>query len=332
LRSLGSRRRGAGAIIGAAFILLILISGYSLYVFQTNSQNTNQATYTEMSLRDQEKSQESLSFNALTKYTSNRIQLNITNSGVNPIHFIYIGIFDRSVSPETQIYTSVNIYINAGSIYVTPDTTDIPQTSSTNFIVQLVTEKGNIYQTIFPYSTGSSGGITSSDVTQLIQNYYTSASGDISMDYRTVERAYRSPRNQVTGLSFVSSWQVDRTQYLCWRMQITNNGATTISIDRNTQVRFIRSGGTTIVFYIVHNQGTDANPSLVTYSGLNVDTIAPGESLTLYFASTTAGGNPSSTSTSTTMSTAAQYTGFLLLYDSNLQYGQTIPYIAINAV
>jgi hypothetical protein len=333
LRTLGNRRRGTGAIIGAAFLLLIIISGYSLYLFQTTTQATSQAMFSQMNSRDRDASQEALLFNNLKKYSSNKIQLNVTNTGPLPLHFTYIGIFDNSVNPQTQTYTSVDIYVNAGSTYITPDSTSTPSTSSPKFFVQLVTDRGNLYQTIFPYTaTGSSGGITLVEVTQFIQNYYASAAGDISINYRTIERAYRSPRTQVTGLSFVSNWQVDSSEYLCWRMQITNNGVTTISIDSNTNIRFEKSNGGTVSFFIVHNQGTDAVPSLVTYSDTNVDTIAPGESLTLYFASKIAGGNPSTTSTSTTMGTVDKYAGSLLFYDSTLQYGQTIPYIAINAV
>jgi hypothetical protein len=123
-------------------------------------------------------------------------------------------------------------------------------------------------------------------------------------------------------------------------MRLTNNGAATISIDGNTHIRFDkslgtrydRSSGQPVLFYVVYNQGTDTAPSLVTYGGANVISLAPGESRILYFATNLAGNDPSRKNTFSEMIDVAPYTGFLLLYDSNLQYGQTIPYIAINAV
>jgi hypothetical protein len=325
-----SRRRGAGAIIGAAFVLLIIMSGYSLYAFQANTQHSSQAVYATMTARDQEKSGESVAFNALEKYPSNRLKINMTNSSPLSIHVIYLGLFDRSVSPEDQSYTPVSIYISPGETYVTNDAVPIPMTSSTNFMVQLVTERGNLFNVMYPFSgVGGSTTIIQNIATTTVTNFYTAVAGEITLDYKSIERAYRRS-TQTSGFTFSSSWIVSDGEYTVWRMKITNNGATPFAVDSLTHLRFTRAGGSSELFFIVANTGTDASPVISRYVSPNTVTIPSGSSMILYFTVDRVGGNPASGGDAQRITVTDQFTGFLLLYDSTQQYAQTIPYIAID--
>jgi hypothetical protein len=283
-----------------------------------------------MNVRDQEKAGESVVFNSVTKYSSNRLKINITNVSPFLLHLTYIGVFDKSVTPEVQTYTAVNLYIGAGERYVTPDVSGTPSTASSNFVVQLVTDRGNLFNAKYPF-TGTGGDVTiiQNIATTTVTNFFTSVTGDITLDYKSIERAYRT-RTQTSGLTFASSWIVADGEYTVWRMMITNNGASAFNVDQLTHLRFTRAGGSSELFFLVANTGTDASPVIDTYASPNTVTIPSGGSRILYFAVDSVGGNPSSGGDAQRITVTEQFTGFLLLYDSTQQYAQTIPYMAID--
>jgi hypothetical protein len=250
-----------------------------------------------------------------------------------------VAIFDRSVSPQTQTYTGVNIYVNPGESYISPDAASIPSTTSTNFQIQLVTERGNLFQAAYPFTTttgGGGGGITIQQViqtsTEVITNYISKAQGDITGDYRSLQWATKSPTSRVTGFTWHTTWIVSRSDSLVWRFNVTNNGNEALTLNAYTSFQLLKvKTGDFTSFYIVYNSGTNANPTIVTYGGSNLVTLNPGETVTLYFAVGTPGANPSSGPAAVNINTVSECGAFLLIYDNNYQYAQNIPFIAINS-
>jgi hypothetical protein len=129
-------------------------------------------------------------------------------------------------------------------------------------------------------------------------------------------------------------WEVDRSQNLIWRFNVTNNGNFTYILDAKTQLRFIRTGSSTqILFYIVYNQGTYVEPVIITYGpSPYVVTIGPGQTQTLYFAVNLEGGDPTKGVRAVNMGTIREYIGFVSVFDSTMSLGQTITFLSIVAV
>ena len=119
------RRKGVGSLIGAVFVLLILVSGYSLFLFNAKSQTEYQNILTEMHQKDLEQSQEFIEFKRVTTNEENKLQVTLKNHGSHTSHVLYIGVFDKTSVPENQTYYNADIYIGSTEtvIYDSPSIT-----------------------------------------------------------------------------------------------------------------------------------------------------------------------------------------------------------------
>ena len=143
----GRPRRGQGSIIGAAFILLILLTSYALFLVNTRSQTAYQSILSEMRQLDLESSQEEIEFRKVTTTAADRLQLILRNNGPRTAHVIYIGVFNRTAT-ETQTYCDVDIYIDPSeTLTYTSPSIALPEGSE--YVIQLVTEAGNAFSTEF---------------------------------------------------------------------------------------------------------------------------------------------------------------------------------------
>jgi len=324
----GRHRRGLGTIVGAAFALLIFISSYSLYIFMIQSQSTYQAVLSDVSRRDQEKSEELVDLMKITTAPLNLLKINLINTGPLPIHFTYIGVFDKTASPETQNYYAVDLFASPGENFTYTSPT-IAIDASRRYQIQMVTERGNLFTASYPHPTFLDAGQTIA----LMQTFFVKATGDLTISYPSIQRAYRTS-SQTTGFTFLRVWEVDRSQNLIWRFNVTNNGNFTYILDAKTQLRFIRTGSSTqTLFYIVYNQGTYVIPVIRTYGpSPYVVTIGPGQTQTLYFAVDLEGGDPTKGVRAVSMGTIREYIGFVSVFDSTMSLGQTITFLSIVAV
>jgi len=325
-------RRGAGAIIGAAFVLLIIISGYSLYVFQANTQSASQSVYAAMNKRDQEKASETLIYNTLEK-TGNNLKINLTNASPLLLQVTYIGVFDKSVTPETQTYHSVsNLYLSPGSTLVYTSTF---QVTSGNFAVQLITARGNLFSAKYPFSSGVTTVIenyVTNISTIAVTNYLTGTQGYIAGNYQSLDWALKNPSSKVTGFTWTHTWVVSHSDDIVWRFNVTNNGDTALTLNPLTSFQLLKvKTGDFTSFYIVYNTGTYPTPTISTYGGANTITIAPGEERCLYFAVKNSAGNPSSGAQAVNINSVTECAAFLLIYDNTFEYAQNLPFIAINS-
>ena len=143
-----SRSRGVGSLIGATFILLILLTGYSLFLMNNKEQTAYQNILSEMHQRDLEQTQEVIEFRRVTMNESGNLQLILRNNGPGTAHVVYIGIFNRSAATETQTYYNVSLFINPSETitYTSPSIT-FPEDGA--YVIQLVTEMGNTFSANF---------------------------------------------------------------------------------------------------------------------------------------------------------------------------------------
>jgi hypothetical protein len=281
-----------------------------------------------VSRRDQEKSEELIDLMKITTAPPNLLKINLINTGPLPIHFTYIGVFDETASPESQNYYAVDLFASPGENFTYTSPT-IAIDASRRYQIQMVTERGNLFTASYPYPTFLDAGQT----IVLMQTFFVKASGDLTISYTSIQRAYRTS-SQTTGFNFLRVWEVDRSQNLIWRFNVTNNGNFTYILDAKTQIHLIKSGSSTqTLFYIVYNQGTYVTPEIRTY-GPNpyVVTIGPGQTQTLYFAVNQAGGDPTKGVRAVSMGATGEYMGFVSFFDSTMSLGQTITFLSIVAV
>lgn len=159
MSTVGNARRGEGSIIGGAFLLLILIIGYALFLTITRSQASYENVLKDMRQRDQERSQEMVDIRRLATATDGKLSLTMRNNGPTASQILYLGIFDRTTMPETQAYYPVDIRLDSAET-LTHTNPDIVLTDGRQYVVQLVTEAGNAFSRIFAAGTDVSDDTT----------------------------------------------------------------------------------------------------------------------------------------------------------------------------
>ena len=138
---ISGRIRGQGTIIGAAFILLIILTGYSLFILNTRTQTAYQRVVREMHQRDLEMTQESLALKRVKTDDEGKARLTITNLSPYTVHIIYIGVIDEE--SKTQTFKKADIYIDP--METITSTAKITLSEDKTYKILLVTERGNIF-------------------------------------------------------------------------------------------------------------------------------------------------------------------------------------------
>lgn len=137
----GRAKRGQGTIIGAAFMLLIILTGYSLFILNTRIQTAYQRVVREMHQRDLEMTQESLALKRVKTDAEGKTRLTITNLSPYTAHIIYIGVIDEE--SKTQTFKKADIYIDP--METITSTAKITLSEDKTYKILLVTERGNIF-------------------------------------------------------------------------------------------------------------------------------------------------------------------------------------------
>ena len=147
LGKLKQRKEGVGSIIGAVFIVLILLSGlgfYTAYLSITDHYNENTGTMNDLNLSQ---NQEKIIIKQIGVTPTNNLTLTVENQGTVHSHIIWLGIFNKSVSPENQTFLPLDVSLNPSEeLNITSSFTVVV---GQKYVVQLVTELGNTVQTVF---------------------------------------------------------------------------------------------------------------------------------------------------------------------------------------
>lgn len=146
---LSCNERGVGSLIGAVFIILILLAGYTFYTLYTNVAKDYINILQDMQQLDLKRNKENLEF---INVSFNNDQLNITvkNTGSYDAHLIWLGIFDGTVTSNTQEYWEIDFYVDPAETVSNIRNESIPTFEGQERVIQLVTELGNTFSYSYP--------------------------------------------------------------------------------------------------------------------------------------------------------------------------------------
>jgi len=145
-------KRGAGSIIGAVFVVLILLSGFTFYTLNVNTTEHYNETLDSMSELDWNRNRENIVIKEVEITDENKLNVTVENESPILAHIILLGIFNKT--DNTQQYSSLNEYIEpAETENIVSDSTVI---EGKKYVIQLVTELGNtIEHKFYPASAVS---------------------------------------------------------------------------------------------------------------------------------------------------------------------------------
>jgi hypothetical protein len=150
MRFLGKLRRGkegVGSIIGSVFVVLILLSGFTFYATYLSTTDHYNETTGAMNNLTQSQNQERLVIKQISITSTNNLSLTVENQGTVNSHLIWLGIFNESVVPESQVYYPLDKSLNpSATLNITSNLTIV---QGQKYVVQLVTELGNTIQDVF---------------------------------------------------------------------------------------------------------------------------------------------------------------------------------------
>ena len=151
----GNHNRGQGSIIGAAFILLILMTGFTFYTLHVEVTNDYVRTIQEMQQLDLKRSKENIEFVSVSFTSLNMLNITVRNTGPHQAHLIWLGVFDEAAN--TQDYHIINFYVNPSETVHDIRNDTIPTFEGQERVIQLVTELGNTFSYSYPEDAAGDG-------------------------------------------------------------------------------------------------------------------------------------------------------------------------------
>jgi hypothetical protein len=148
---LSQDKRGVGSIIGAVFLILILLSGYAFYALNFNVTRDYTEILQDMQQLDLERNKENIEF-VIVSFNLNELNLTVNNIGSCQSHLIWLGIFNETVTPNTQDYYKINFYINPAETVPNVGNSSVDDFEGQKRVIQLVTELGNTFSYTYPPS------------------------------------------------------------------------------------------------------------------------------------------------------------------------------------
>ncbi len=137
-------KRGAGSIVGAVFILLILLTGFTYYFVNVNVTEDYTKTVQDMQQLDLKRNKEKIEFTSVSITSGNKLNMTLKNTGSYNVHLIWLGVQNKTSTPVTQQYSSLNMYVNPTDTATGIGST-ITVTQGSQYVIQLVTEMGNVF-------------------------------------------------------------------------------------------------------------------------------------------------------------------------------------------
>lgn len=136
-------RRGVGSIIGATFLVLILLTGYMFYFLNIDVSADYSKTLEEMQELDQKRYKENIEYITVSFNQDDKLNITVKNTGSQQTHFIWLGIVDEAAN--AQKYYEIDFYVDPAETV-----SDIRNETMTTFegedrVIQLVTELGNTF-------------------------------------------------------------------------------------------------------------------------------------------------------------------------------------------
>jgi hypothetical protein len=93
--------KAVGTIVGAAFFLMILFTGYMFYMLSNQVTNAQQQSIVQMNDFDLERTQENLTYSSHILLPGS-LKLTINNTGPKLVSIIAVGFYDNSLLPGSK--------------------------------------------------------------------------------------------------------------------------------------------------------------------------------------------------------------------------------------
>jgi len=211
--------RGIGSLVGAAFLILILLSGFAFYMLSVNVTDEYRESLEAMGQLDLKRKQEKIEFVNVTTTDENKLNITMENTGPYQTHLIWLGVFDETAPPSTQNYYELDSYINPAETETGIGSTEMDGeiVEEHQYTIQLITELGNIFIYRYPPDEEEEYA-TISDVTQIVISNMTAMVGPVLMDFKSLR--WYSHESGHNGTWWISQ---DETK-LEWFATITNYG------------------------------------------------------------------------------------------------------------
>jgi hypothetical protein len=150
-------KRGIGSLVGAAFLILILLSGFAFYMLEVNITDEYRETLGTMDELDLKKEQEKIEFVSVSTTEEDKLDITVKNTGPHQTHLIWLGVFDETTTPPHQNYYRLNRYINPAETETGIGLTEMDGEilEGHQYTIQVITELGNIF--IYSYSPAEEG-------------------------------------------------------------------------------------------------------------------------------------------------------------------------------
>lgn len=137
-------KQGAGSIIGAVFILLILLTGFTYYFVNVNVIEDYNKILHDMDELDLKRNKENIEFTSVSITADDKLNMTVKNTGSYDVHLIWLGLFNKTSTPVTKQYFSLSTYVDPADTATGIGST-ITVTQGSQYVVQLVTELGNVF-------------------------------------------------------------------------------------------------------------------------------------------------------------------------------------------
>ena len=142
-------KRAQGSIIGAAFLVMILLSGYTFYTLVVSVANDYTETLQDMQQLDSRRYKENIEFVSVS-FNQDKLNITVRNTGPYMSHLIWLGIFDETAN--TQDYYEIDFYVNPSETATNVGDDSVPSFEEEERNLQLVTESGNTFRYEYPPS------------------------------------------------------------------------------------------------------------------------------------------------------------------------------------
>jgi len=158
-----SKHKAVGSIIGAVFLMLILIMGFSYLLFNFQQINAFNEILIKSGDDDQLRSLEDLNIVSASLLDGDILNLTLRNAGSYQSHVIWLGLLDES--QNTQEYYQLDYTISPGETITNVVNNSATITSGENRVLQLLTDRGNLYTYQYPLDfQGGEGSVGQSTV------------------------------------------------------------------------------------------------------------------------------------------------------------------------
>lgn len=137
------RKKGLSSVVGAVFLVLVMLAGFNLIVWSIQQQDGYSLSLIDRSMEDWRRMSERVEISSV-QIDQNRFNLTVLNKGSLTAHIVRLWVTNDSATPRWHDRRDTDIYINPSEVVTNiGQQLDISADSSNRYSLKLVTERGN---------------------------------------------------------------------------------------------------------------------------------------------------------------------------------------------